>query len=112
MGTGTQKNPEVSRQVLVVGHAAPKIRMPESVFLLVFFRVEREAEPVATALGVVPSLALGTLGRSFERPEPTDFLENPLAFEFVLQALECAIDGFSFFDGDFWHVGSDFLRGG
>ena len=59
-----------------------------------------EAELVAAALGVGSGLAAGPLERRLKGTKSTNFLKNPLGFEFVLEALESTIDGLSLFDDD------------
>jgi hypothetical protein len=65
------------------------------------------------ALSVGASLAFGLLGRGLKGPQPPNFLHHSLGIEFVLEALERAVNGFSFANDYFWHdvllLGSEFL---
>ena len=57
-------------------------------------------------LALALALRLAFLGGRLEGAQAADLVHDALAVELVLEALERAVNGFSFADNDFWHNGS------
>jgi len=68
------------------------------------FFVHGEAEFDASTFGGGAGFAAAAFDWGFEGAQAADFVENTLGFEFGFKAFECAVDGLSFFYGDFWHA--------
>ena len=62
----------------------------EAVFLILF-------------LGGGLGLAFFALGQGFVLTAAAEFFEGAFSLDFGLEAFESAVDGLSFFNGDFWH---------
>lgn len=60
-------------------------------------------------LGIIFGLAACFLDRSFKCTQTTNLIHDSFCVQFGLQTLECAINGFTFFNDNFWHKFTYFL---
>lgn len=66
-------------------------------------KIEIETNFQLLTLRIGFGLATGPLSRGFESTETPDFVKNSFLIEFRLEALERAVNGFTFSNSYFWH---------